>query len=144
MEYVCGFMFQSHFGTVVLIRKNKPEWQKGKLNGVGGKIEPGEQPIQAMVREFEEETGFRTEVDEWSYLRAERFVNGVVVHFFYAVNDGAHVESKTDEEVRRYNVAECLRIMGSPLRQQCMYNLPYLFEMARAMHYLDPANRPLP
>jgi hypothetical protein len=39
MEYVCGFMFANDFTEVALIRKNKPEWQRGKLNGIGGKVE---------------------------------------------------------------------------------------------------------
>ena len=53
-EYVVGFMFSEE------ILKNKPDWQAGRLNGVGGKVEPNEYPDQAMVREFEEETGVRT------------------------------------------------------------------------------------
>ena len=31
--------------------------QAGRLNGIGGHIEPGETPAQAMQREFREETG---------------------------------------------------------------------------------------
>lgn len=50
-------MFDPRFHRVALIRKAKPEWQKGKLNGIGGKIEEGEGPFAAMVREFREETG---------------------------------------------------------------------------------------
>lgn len=41
---------------VLLIRKSKPAWQKGKLNLVGGKIEPGERVEQAAKRELEEES----------------------------------------------------------------------------------------
>jgi 8-oxo-dGTP diphosphatase len=41
---------------VMLIRKAKPEWQKGRLNLVGGKVEPGESFDQAAEREFREET----------------------------------------------------------------------------------------
>lgn len=59
-RYVCGFMFSEHKDSVLLIRKKKPAWQAGKLNGVGGKIEPGESPGDAMVREFHEETGLVT------------------------------------------------------------------------------------
>jgi len=43
---------------VLLVLKNKPSWQCGKLNLVGGKIEPGETPDNAARRELEEESGF--------------------------------------------------------------------------------------
>jgi 8-oxo-dGTP diphosphatase len=64
-QYVVGFMFSANKGHVVLIRKNRPDWQKGKLNGVGGKIELGEFPIKAMIREFQEETGVDTNILDW-------------------------------------------------------------------------------
>lgn len=55
--YVLGFAFSQNGDSVVLIKKNKPEWQKGKFNGVGGKVENMEAPNVAMSREFKEETG---------------------------------------------------------------------------------------
>jgi 8-oxo-dGTP diphosphatase len=58
MNYVLGFMFSVDLQRVALIRKAKPEWQKGRLNGIGGKIEEGEMPIDAQVREFREETSY--------------------------------------------------------------------------------------
>ena len=33
-QYVVGFLFADHDQQVVLIRKLRPEWQAGKLNGV--------------------------------------------------------------------------------------------------------------
>ena len=51
MRYVAGFMFDSSYENVLLIRKTKPKWQEGLLNGVGGKIEPGEKELDAMKRE---------------------------------------------------------------------------------------------
>lgn len=82
-EWVVGFLLDDTAERVVLIRKNRPEWQKGKLNGVGGKVEPGEQVIAAMHREFKEETGFGTE--GWS-TGWDRFASltweGGIVHFF--------------------------------------------------------------
>lgn len=56
-HYVVGFLFSDNLKYVILVKKNRPEWQAGKLNGVGGKIEPNEHPHDAMVREFKEETG---------------------------------------------------------------------------------------
>lgn len=56
--YVLGFCFNAALNKVVLIRKNRPQWQAGKLNGVGGHVEPWELPLGAMVREFREESGW--------------------------------------------------------------------------------------
>lgn len=64
-NYVVGFAFNFDYSEVLLIEKLKPEWQKGKRNGIGGKIEFGESQVQAMVREFREETGVETIEDNW-------------------------------------------------------------------------------
>lgn len=61
-------MFKPDRSAVVLIEKNRPAWQAGKLNGVGGKIEPGEWTVDAMVREFKEETGCETLTKDWEYF----------------------------------------------------------------------------
>ena len=42
----------------LLVLKDKPAWQKGKLNLPGGKIEEGETPEQAATRELKEEAGY--------------------------------------------------------------------------------------
>lgn len=42
---------------VLLIERQKPDWQEGKLNLVGGKINDDEDLIAAAEREFTEETG---------------------------------------------------------------------------------------
>lgn len=56
MPSVVGFLFDDPVTSVVLIEKKRPEWQKGLLNGPGGKIKNGETPETAMAREFFEET----------------------------------------------------------------------------------------
>jgi 8-oxo-dGTP diphosphatase len=67
-EYVLGFMFSPDKTAVVLIEKKRPAWQAGKLNGVGGKLEQNEWPVDAMVREFKEETGCTTLPADWKYF----------------------------------------------------------------------------
>ncbi len=67
-DAVVGFAFSDDFRTVLLIRKRKPASQAGLLNGVGGKVEPGESFIDAMIREFSEEAGINTLQSDWTHF----------------------------------------------------------------------------
>lgn len=57
-----------------MVKKNQPDWQKGKLNGIGGKVETDETSLAAMVREWDEETIGRIPVLEhhWRHFLTER------------------------------------------------------------------------
>ena len=103
INYVAGFMFDFKKERVALIKKVKPEWQKGLLNGIGGKIEINETAAAAMVREFEEETGFKTMESDWFPLIKMKGTNGQwVVNFFFCTNRLASFEAlktTTDEEI---------------------------------------------
>jgi len=68
-SYVLGFVFSPDHTKVVLIAKNRPAWQKGRLNGVGGHVEPGETPAAAMAREFREEACCEDTLDWNSFGR---------------------------------------------------------------------------
>lgn len=60
MQYVIIFpkVANSFPGNeILLIEKNRPNWQKGKLNLLGGKIEDDESPENAALRELKEEAG---------------------------------------------------------------------------------------
>jgi len=65
VEYVVGFAFDENEKNVILVRKQRPEWQKGALNGPGGHIEGGESMLVAMAREFKEEVGIETNPYTW-------------------------------------------------------------------------------
>jgi len=134
LEYVVGFMFSERLQTVLLIRKTKPAWQAGKLNGVGGKIEAGELAIDAMIREFEEETGLRYR--SWLPFHRERFRSGAVVHFFAAASlEIDKARSTTEEEVALVSVDR--------LPSSVIYNLHYLVPMARTLLLESIDNLPL-
>lgn len=114
MNYVLGFMFSPDMERVVLIRKTKPEFQKGKLNGVGGKIEENETPIKAMIREFQVETGVSTKESDWIYYgKFSEFINSdamysgiAVIHVFKCISsEGENTQSLTEEFVANYKVS---------------------------------------
>src|SRR5690606_5219308 len=96
--YVVGFLFRPGTGEVALIRKQRPEWQRGLLNGVGGKIELGESAIEAMRREFREEAG--ADIVDWRPFALLHWRRDVI-HFFTS-RAPARLESKTDEPVAWY------------------------------------------
>lgn len=94
-KYVVGFFFSEDREKVILVRKTHPEWQDGKLNGPGGKVDKGETPHDAMVREFEEEIGihvpFWTDFAQLSgdlqLYDGEPSGKTFTVYFFYAFGD---------------------------------------------------------
>lgn len=129
-RYVAGFMFNGEMSAVALIRKNKPDWQRGKLNGIGGKIEEGESDVSAMCREFWEECGAVTQPDEWiNYLTmGGKNDDGkpFEVCFYASRKDCLHsLESKTDEQVTVCAVEDV-----HPLRGDMIENLPWLIALA--------------
>ncbi len=121
-EYVCGFMFSPNKRKVVLIQKNKPEWQKGLLNGVGGRMEEKETPIQAMIREFKEETGLHR--PNWKIF-CELYTEDKSAHvtFFYSFSVyPIHPKSMTDEKVILFPIKNIHRV-------PCIPNLNWLLYM---------------
>lgn len=107
--YVCGFMFSPDKSKVLLIEKLRPSWQRYKLNGIGGKIEPGEYHSEAMVREFWEETGISTIQNDWfMFCTLTGFKSGLpdfTVYFFESFSDKyKDAYSKTDEKIKLVSV----------------------------------------
>lgn len=107
-EYVLGFLFSEDRSHVGLVLKDRPEWQKGCLNGIGGKIEPEESAYQAMVREFEEETG--VSIKQWDLFADMSFQNDILggtalVHCYKSFGDGVFtMHQKETEEVHPYPI----------------------------------------
>lgn len=100
-EYTVSFVFDAAHDHVLLIRKNRPPWQAGLLNGVGGHLEDGETPVQCVLRELHEESGLDIPAKAWVYV-GEMHADSWLVHVFTAVFDGdpALAQSLTDERVR--------------------------------------------
>lgn len=134
--YVVGFLFATDEDKVVLIRKNRPEWQKGLLNGVGGHVEEHELPFNAIKREFFEETGLSSD-QERIHWEIYTIIHGdgytlFVYKAFAPVKVLNKVKSTTDEQVSVEPI-EALCSSG-PFRQDGrISNLAWLLPLA-----LDP------
>ena len=59
MHYVLIFAKPAigDFSQILVVLKDRPAWQRGKVNIIGGKIEKDESPQDAAVRELKEESG---------------------------------------------------------------------------------------
>lgn len=129
-KYVLGFAFSKDRKELVLIEKQRPLWQKGKFNGIGGKIEEGEDPIDSMVREFQEETGVKTDPDKWQNFGIMSFDPDIMggradIYMFRMFDDIIYDCSTTEsEEILIVNSDTCLNVF------KCMPNLPILIPLA--------------
>ena len=123
-QYVLGFLFSDTKRSVVLIRKTRPEWQRGLLNGVGGHIEPGECDLDAMVREFHEETGVVVVHGKWKKY-CDMVGQDFSVACFKAFDSNALLAAMTtgDEIVEKHDPATIWS-------QKCISNLPWLINLA--------------
>ena len=104
-NFVLGFMYTPDGSKVALIQKNRPAWQNGLLNGIGGKIEPFDSSEKAaLCREFEEEAGVTTQPDDWFQFATLNVIGLGYVHVFRAFSDDIHnIENKTDEEINLFD-----------------------------------------
>ena len=66
-QYTVCFLFAPGGGRVLMAKKLHTVF-KGRLNGVGGKIEPPESALDGAVREIREETGLAIDPDRLLYL----------------------------------------------------------------------------
>jgi 8-oxo-dGTP diphosphatase len=118
--YVLAFVTCHH--RVLLIQKRRPAWQVGKLNGLGGKIDEGETPLEAVRREVREEAGldieegqFREfavmEGDEWRVYCFTVEHNGIWFH-----------QTLTDELVGIYHAGN--------LPENCLPSVRHLVPLA--------------
>lgn len=132
-RYVLGFYLTPD--GVVLIKKTKPDWQRGKWNGIGGSIEAGETPLQAMVREFAEEAQLLTTYRQWTQLFT---LSGLTfgakqkpwqMTVFMGITDGevkSHFPLTGDE-----GSVDVLKTIPSPMDSTAAWLLPMCWDLCR-------------
>jgi 8-oxo-dGTP diphosphatase len=125
--YAMGFMFDTAGECIALVEKNRPAWQAGKLNAIGGHIEGGESSLQCVRREFREETGIDHE--DWlpfCLLLHEEEPSWLLWCYVAFTDEVVNVSTQTDEQIR-------LCMVSPELYEHTVDNLKWLIPMA-----LDP------
>lgn len=84
-QYVNGFMFDNDGDYMAFVKKLRfppnQDWTENPYNGIGGKIEAGESNVEAMIREFKEETGVTTQPEDWELFAVTENPQWVVFYF---------------------------------------------------------------
>lgn len=141
-RYVCAFVRVGQL--VLLVRKNHPAWQAGRLNGVGGHVEEGESQGAAMQREFREETGVDVPAHLWQEFAQVRSVaptpeeSAWLVHFFRLTADDIELDSMVNDAGERLEF-HTLDVSSDPdwlHSRLAIANLAWLIPMA----HLDPTH----
>ncbi|MBW2267051.1 MAG: 8-oxo-dGTP diphosphatase [Deltaproteobacteria bacterium] len=107
-EQRATLLFVVRDDQVLLIHK-KRGLGAGKINGPGGRIDPGETPLECAVREVEEElcvtpTGVR-EVGELRF----QFVDGLSMHdYVFLASDYVGQPRETDEAIPRWTPLDAI------------------------------------
>lgn len=131
--YCLGFLYTDDCSHVVLLHKERPEWQANRLNGCGGKVESNETPVEAMARECLEELGVFIPWELWEEFATMRGPDWLV-HCFRTRSSklARHAHACTDEKPVLLSVADPrIRALG-------LSNVPWLTHMGADGEYMVP------
>jgi 8-oxo-dGTP diphosphatase len=120
--YTIGILFDSNFDQVLLILKNRPEWQKGKYNFPGGHVEEDETMVECVVREFKEECNLNSNKEDWRFIGFLNNDTNYQCSIYTAFNLG-EVQTNEDQEVKWFDLEN--------LPENIITNLTWLIPFAK-------------
>lgn len=107
-HYVLGFIFDKNYEHVVIQTKNHPHFLAGMKNGLGGKIDPEETPVEAISREVMEEGGVMIPTTEWQDVGRIADSHFDILVFSVVLDDLDSVVAQEDEPLEVMPVSEAL------------------------------------
>ena len=92
-------------GRILACQRTRHQPMPLKWEFPGGKIEPGENPPEALVRELEEELGVHAEIGAKVAQLQHRYHNGnaVELHFFVVERFDGELQNRIFREIRWVN-----------------------------------------
>lgn len=82
---ICFIINAARTHALLIHKKGGP--YPDKLNGIGGHIEPGETPREAIVREVFEEADLVFHPEDFRYAHKNEFVNGDELYIYYLITN---------------------------------------------------------
>lgn len=119
-----AFIFDISLSSVLLVHKLKPQWQKGKTNGIGGKYEGNETAVECITRETKEESGLDIPPSEWVHI-------GVLHSSQWDVDVLSAIYSGDTKDAYRADYEEVEWFSMENLPENMLVNLPWLIPMCR-------------
>lgn len=124
-----AFIFNQSLDRVILIQKQRPSWQKGLWNGLGGKVEPRENLLECVKREVHEESGLDISQASWyqmADMSSQTWRVGVLATDM-ATNNLPPVVSATGEDVNWFETTRLPQVVDNliwliPLCQNRLQN----------------------
>lgn len=123
-QYTVGIYFDKRLDRVVLILKNRPNWQRGKWNFFRGPKESQETWEQCVVREFKEECAVNTCVDDWKYI-------GIIENIDYEVHIYTTIQKDYQGCIKTNEDQKVKWIFIDELPKNIIPNLEFLIPYAR-------------
>jgi 8-oxo-dGTP diphosphatase len=124
-KYTIGICFDNNLENIVLILKNRPEWQKGKYNFPGGHTEENEIGIDCIIREFREECNIITK--DWIHIGNIKNKDNYIVEIFTLMQNFKNIKTMTDEKIEIFNINNLPTNIISNLN----YLIPFAFNFWR-------------
>lgn len=123
-KFTVGFVFTPGFEKVLLVHKEKPDWQKGLMNGLGGKYEPGESAEDCVSREVEEEAGLAIPPQLWRYV-------GKIEAETWCVDVLCAIWDEDPAEARKCDYEEVEWVSVDELPSNVISNIPWLISICQ-------------
>lgn len=136
IEYVCVVLFDTDSDKVIMVKKNRPDWQAGKLNFPGGKINSNETVKDAAIRELKEETGLQLFQDNLSHFATIECEGVYRVYFLKACMHNSFLQrhmTLTDEKVCMLSTQYLMMDFGT----HCVEHSPVIMRLALNRNILE-------
>jgi len=124
--YTLGFVVFRGVNKILLMEKRKPEFQKGFLNGLGGKPEDDEGFTDCIIREIEEESGLKTNTKDWNYF-CKMVGADWEVYCFISMLDHKRMEGISTKEEEKIVILDLNKI--NTCYPNLLGNIPWLVGM---------------